>query len=109
MSQWVMHRHPRYFAEPLTFRPERWLDGLAKQIPAYAYFPFGGGPRVCIGKGFAQMEAALLLATIGQQFAFRLVPGHPVEPQPSITLRPRHGLRMTLAQRISWGRNGVKA
>jgi cytochrome P450 len=100
MSQWVMHRHPAYFAEPLSFRPERWLDGLAKQIPAYAYFPFGGGPRVCIGKGFAQMEAALLLATIGQQFAFRLVPGHPVEPQPSITLRPRHGLRMTLAQRI---------
>ncbi|MDB4895599.1 MAG: cytochrome [Firmicutes bacterium] len=100
MSQWVMHRHPRYFAEPLAFRPERWLDGLAKQIPAYAYFPFGGGPRVCIGKGFAQMEAALLLAAIGQRFTFRLEPGHPVVPQPSITLRPRHGVRMTLTQRV---------
>ena len=62
MSQWVNHRDPRYFPDPESFRPERWLDGLAKRIPKYAYYPFGGGPRVCIGNTFALMEAAIILA-----------------------------------------------
>ena len=57
MSQWVIHRDPRFFDDPEAFRPERWADGLAKRIPRYAYFPFGGGPRICIGNGFAMMEA----------------------------------------------------
>jgi cytochrome P450 len=96
MSQWVMHRDPRYFDAPLEFRPERWADGLVKRLPRFAYFPFGGGPRVCIGNSFALMEAILLLATIAQEFRMELVPGHPVEPFPSITLRPRYGMKMIL-------------
>ena len=72
MSQWVTHRDPRYFPDPEAFRPERWLDGLAKRLPKYAYYPFGGGPRVCIGNTFALMEAALILATVGQRYRFTL-------------------------------------
>jgi len=99
MSQWVMHRDARYFEEPEAFRPERWLDGLADRLPAGAYFPFGDGPRRCIGQGFALLEAALVIATIAQRFRFRLLPGHPVIPEPLVTLRPRHGIRMTLHAR----------
>jgi cytochrome P450 len=99
VSQWVNHRDPRYFHEPEAFRPERWLDGLARQIPKYAYYPFGGGPRMCIGHGFARMEAALLLAAIMQRYHLELVPGQEIVPQPSITLRPRHGIRMVLRRR----------
>jgi cytochrome P450 len=95
-SQWVMHRHPAYFADPLSFKPERWLDGLAKRLPAFAYFPFGGGPRMCIGKGFALMEAQLLLATIVQRYRFALVPGQVVVANPAITLRPRDGVMVTV-------------
>lgn len=92
MSQWVMHRHPRWFEAPLAFRPERWTDGLAKRLPAFAYFPFGGGPRMCIGKAFALMEAQLLLATIARRFRFTLVPGTSLTPSASITLRPAPGV-----------------
>ncbi|VTR99116.1 cytochrome P450 [Tuwongella immobilis] len=99
MSQWVMHRDERYFESPLSFRPERWLDGLAKRIPKYAYFPFGGGPRICIGNHFAQMEAALLLATIGQRYQFTHDDAMPVEPWPSITLIPNGGIHTTLKRR----------
>jgi cytochrome P450 len=99
LSQWVVHRDERFFQEPLVFRPERWLEGQAKQLPNFAYFPFGGGPRRCIGQGFAQLEAALVIGTIAQRFRFRLVPGHPVIPEPLVTLRPRHGIRMTLHAR----------
>ena len=96
ISQWVMHRDPRYFDAPLEFRPERWADGLAKRLPRFAYFPFGGGPRICIGNSFALMEAILVLATIARHFRMELVPGHLVEPFPSITLRPRFGMKMIL-------------
>jgi cytochrome P450 len=99
LSQWVMHRHPRYFDEPLKFKPERWEGGLARRLPKYVYFPFGGGPRICIGTTFALLEAVLVLATIAQRFHFQLVPGHVVVPAPSITLRPRNGVRMILSRR----------
>lgn len=100
MSQWVSHRDPRYFGpDPEAFRPERWLDGLAKRIPKYAYYPFGGGPRVCIGNTFALMEAAILLATVGQRYRFTLDPGAVIDFSPQITLLPTHGIPATLALR----------
>jgi cytochrome P450 len=99
MAQWVVHRDPRWYAAPEEFRPERWEGDLLKRIPRFAYFPFGGGPRQCIGYAFAQMEAVLLLATIAQKFRLQLVPGHPVVPLASITLRPRHGVRVVLESR----------
>jgi cytochrome P450 len=99
ISQWVTHRDPRWFPEPDRFNPDRWIDESAAKLPHFAYFPFGGGPRVCIGAGFAMMEASLLLATIAQCFRLRLVPGQRIEPLPSITLRPRNGIFMALEER----------
>jgi len=98
-AQWVVHRDPRWFDAPLEFRPERWENGLAKQLPRFAYFPFGGGPRQCIGNTFALMEASVVLATIGQKFRLRLVPGHKVTPLASITMRPKSGIRVRLEAR----------
>jgi len=98
-AQWVVHRDARWFDAPTEFRPERWESGLAKQLPRFAYFPFGGGPRQCIGNTFALMEASIVLATIGQKFRFTLEPGHPVTPLASITLRPRDGIRVRLEAR----------
>jgi cytochrome P450 len=100
MSPWIMHRDPRFFAAPEQFDPDRWSTKAAQRLPRFAYFPFGGGPRLCIGASFAMMEATLLLAAIAQRYRFDLVPGHPVTALPSITLRPRHGMRM-LVRRIS--------
>lgn len=99
VSQWVTHRDPRFFADPERFHPGRWTDGLAKRLPRYAYFPFGGGPRGCIGSRFALMEGVLLLATVAQQYRFAPVPGHPVVLSPSITLRPGRGVRLALHRR----------
>ena len=99
MSQWLIHRDPRFYDEPGTFRPERWLDGLASRLPRFAYFPFGGGPRQCIGESFAWMELVLLAATIAQQWRFELVPGHPVVPHAAVTLRPKHGMKMIARRR----------
>ena len=99
VSQWLMHHDARYFENPDAFIPERWADGLAKRLPKYAYFPFGGGPRMYIGSNFAAIEATLLLATIAQRFRLTLVPGHPIELLASITLRPKHGIRVRLAGR----------
>lgn len=96
ISQWVMHRHPKYFENPEAFIPERWTEDFEKQLPRGVYIPFGDGPRVCIGKGFAQMEAVLLLATIAQQFELDLEPSFPIVPQPSITLRPEYGIKVQL-------------
>ena len=70
MSQWVMHRDARYYDDPDAFRPERWLDGLADRLPAGAYFPFGDGPRRCIGQGFALLESAMVIGTLAQRFRF---------------------------------------
>jgi cytochrome P450 len=96
MSQWVMHRDPRFWDAPEKFRPERWADGLAQRLPKFAYFPFGGGPRLCIGNAFALLEAALVLATIVQRFRFTRVPGPEVRPRPTITLRPERGIDLLL-------------
>ena len=96
MSPWILHRDPRFFEQPEQFNPDRWTADAAQHLPKFAYFPFGGGPRLCIGASFAMMEANLLLAAIAQRFQLRLVPGHAVDALPSITLRPRHGMRMSL-------------
>ncbi len=101
MSQWIMHRHPAYFPEPEKFDPDRWSTERAQRLPRFAYFPFGGGPRQCIGSSFAMMEATLLLATIAQSFRLCAVPDHPVVPIPSFTLRPKYGVRMTIESRPS--------
>ncbi len=95
ISQWAMHRNPQYFADPEIFKPERWADDLEKQLPRGVYIPFGDGPRICIGKGFALMEAILLLTTVAQKFRLNLLPV-PIVPQPSITLRPEHGIKVVL-------------
>ena len=99
MSQFVMHRDPRYFPEPLRFDPDRWTAEARDSRPQFSYFPFGGGPRRCIGEGFAWMEGILLIATLAQHWQMRLVPNHPVALKPVITLRPKHGMRMTLTSR----------
>jgi cytochrome P450 len=99
VSQWITQRDSRYFDDPDAFRPERWLDGLENRLPPGSYFPFGDGPRRCIGQGFALLEAAIVTATLAQKFSFRMVPGHPVIPEPLVTLRPRHGIQMTLHSR----------
>jgi cytochrome P450 len=92
LAQWVVHRDPRWFEAPLEFRPERWEGDLLKRIPRFAYFPFGGGPRQCIGNNFAVMEATLLLATLAQEFRISLMPGREIIPAASITLRPKTGI-----------------
>lgn len=99
ISQYVVHRLPHTFEDPENFDPDRWFDGLEKRIPKYAYFPFGGGPRLCIGQSFAKMEAALLLATIAQRFRLKLSGEQRTTPQPSITLRPKNGVRVVLEER----------
>ncbi len=99
LAQCVTHRDPRFFDDPDQFRPERWADGLAKRLPKFAYFPFGGGQRACIGTSFANMEATLVLATLCRRFRFELLNAEPVELQASVTLRPKHGLRMRVRSR----------
>ena len=96
LSQWVMHRDPRYYDNPDAFRPGRWLDGLADRLPPGAYFPFGDGPRRCIGQGFAMLESALVIAAVAQRFRFRLIPGRNAVPEPLVTLRPKQGIWMKL-------------
>lgn len=100
-SQWVMHRSERWWERPLEFLPERWTDAAAQARPKFAYFPFGGGPRQCIGEAFAWMEGTLLLATIARRWQFSLSGGVQAVPQPVITLRPKGGLRVTARHRIA--------
>lgn len=99
MFQWSVHRDPRFFDRPEEFFPERWENDYAKSLPRCAYFPFGAGPRLCIGNTFAQAEVPLLLAAIVQKFQLKLVAGHRVATAPSLTLRPLKGIRVTLKKR----------
>src|SRR5262245_5926097 len=99
MSPYILHHDPRYFPEPDRFDPDRWTPEFKAALPQFAYFPFGGGPRRCIGESFAWMELILVVATIAERWKLSLVPGHPVEPQPVVTLRTKHGMKMTLANR----------
>jgi cytochrome P450 len=94
MSPWVMHRDSRFWPDPLRFDPERFREEARAARPKFAYFPFGGGARQCIGESFAWMEGVLILATLAQKWRFAMAPGQRVEPQPLITLRPRYGMRM---------------
>jgi cytochrome P450 len=96
---WVTQRDSRFFDNPERFEPERWTNERCEQIPKYAYFPFGAGPRQCIGNYFAMMEIILLLATIGQRFKFTLQPHHEVELLPVLSLRPKNGLPMIVSER----------
>ena len=99
ISQFITHRDPRFFPDPLTFDPDRFtLEGKARRTK-FTYFPFGAGARQCIGESFAWMEGVLILATLAQKWKLRLVSGHRVEPQPLITLRPKHGLQMEVELR----------
>jgi cytochrome P450 len=100
MSQWIVHRDPLLFDAPEEFRPERWLDGLESRLHPYAYFPFGGGPRRCIGQIFALMEAALVAATLAQKFRFGEPEGTSVVPEPLVTLRAKGGLPMKVKVRF---------
>jgi cytochrome P450 len=99
IAPWVLHRHPRLWHNPGRFDPERFSPERSATRARFSYLPFGGGRRICIGAAFATAEATLLLATVAQRYRLRLVPGHPVEPQGLITLRARHGMKMTLTPR----------
>src|SRR5215813_11069492 len=94
MSQYVMHHDARYFPDPFRFDPDRWVPEARASRPQFSYFPFGGGPRRCIGEGFAMMEAIMVLATLAQTWRLRHVPSHRVAVQPLITLRPKYGMEM---------------
>jgi cytochrome P450 len=100
ISPYALHRHRAHWENPEGFDPDRFLPENADARAKYAYLPFGGGPRLCIGNGFAMMEAQIILAMIVQRYRLALVPGKPVEPDPVITLRPKHGLPMTLQPRL---------
>ena len=99
LAQSVTHADPRFFPDPERFDPDRWTPEAEAARPKFSYFPFGGGPRVCIGEGFAWMEGILLLAILGQSWRLRLAPGQIVATQPIVTLRPRFGMRMRLGRR----------
>lgn len=99
LSPYVTHRHPEIWEEAERFDPERFRPERQAERPRFAYMPFGGGPRQCIGNRFAMTEAMLILAMLTQRYRLDMVPDHPVELEPLITLRPRHGLRMTIVER----------
>jgi cytochrome P450 len=99
LSQYVTHRHPEFWPDPERFDPERFAPAAAKTRPRYAYFPFAGGPRMCIGAQFAITEATLILACLASSFELTPLPGHAVVPNPSVTLRPRNGAPMRVTVR----------
>ena len=103
ISQFITHRDPRFFPDPLRFDPERLTPEARSRRTKLTYFPFGAGVRQCIGESFAWMEGVLMLATLAQKWKLRMVPGHRVEPEPLITLRPKYGMRMQLESRAQTG------
>ena len=100
MSQWIMHRDPRFFSAPEQFDPNRWITSACQNLPRFAYFPFGGGPRQCIGASFATTEAVLILTTIARRYQLMSVEKTPVLPVPSLTLRPKDPIRMRIEARF---------
>jgi cytochrome P450 len=100
MSQWVMHRDPRFFPDPEKFDPDRWNTSACQNLPRFAYFPFGGGPRQCIGASFATTEAVLILASIARRYQLVSVDKTPVLPVPSLTLRPKGPICMRIVPRL---------
>ena len=98
-SPWVTHHDARWFEEPEHFEPDRWSPDRRRSRTGFSYFPFGGGPRVCVGEAFARTEAVLILATVGRRWRLRLAPDHAIETEAGITLRPKHGLRMVPERR----------
>ena len=94
MSPYVMHRDARFYDRPDDFNPDRWTPGFEASLPRFAYFPFGGGARQCIGEQFAWMEAVLVLATVAQRWRLELVPTQRIVPQPLVTLRSKYGMTM---------------
>src|SRR5437660_845113 len=101
MFQWATQRDARFYDRPHEFVPERWTEEFSERLPKYAYFPFGGGPRACIGASFAMMEIILVLATIGQRFRLDLVKDHPVTIFPAMSLRPKEGVKVIVKLRGS--------
>jgi cytochrome P450 len=101
VSQYLMQRDPRFFSDPERFDPERWTPEVAAQRPKYSYFPFGGGPRQCIGEGLARLISLLVTATIGQRWRLALAPHQKIELEPLITLRPKYGIRMIIKRRLA--------
>lgn len=99
ISPWLLHRHHRLWDEPELFAPERFAPERKEKMHRFAYMPFGGGPRICIGMGFAMQEALIILAMVARRWRLQLKKGHPVEPVARITLRPKHGLKMHLLAR----------
>jgi cytochrome P450 len=99
ISPWLIQRDPRFWPDPLRFDPERFTPEAKAARPKFAYFPFGGGARMCIGESFAWMEGVLVIATLAQRFRLRLAQDRPVVPQALITLRPRHGVPVTVERR----------
>jgi cytochrome P450 len=99
LSQWVMHRNPRWFPDPERFDPHRFTTDAVRSRPRLAYLPFGAGRRLCLGEDFAWMQGVLVLAAVARRFRLLLAPGQTIEPEPNVTLRPRGGLRMQLAHR----------
>jgi cytochrome P450 len=103
VSPWTLGRDARWFPHPQQFDPERFTPENEAKLPKYAYIPFGGGPRICIGNQFALMEAQLVLATIAQRYSFRMKPGFVTRPQRAFTLRPSNGMQMVARDRIKVG------
>jgi cytochrome P450 len=99
MSQYVMHHDPRFFENPEKFSPERWTGAMQEKLPKYAYFPFGGGPRRCVGEQFAWFEGVIMLAAIGRRWKMSHIPSHKAEMWPRITLQPKNGMMMRLSER----------
>jgi cytochrome P450 len=100
LCPWIVHRDPRFYEQPHAFLPERWTEEFARQLPKFAYFPFGGGQRTCIGASFARMQTSLMLVTMAQRFRLSLAPRFKLQLLPTITLQPKHGISVVLQDRL---------
>ena len=99
ISPYVTHRLPEFWPDPERFNPDRFALDRIQERPRFAYVPFAAGPRLCMGRNFALMEGTFVIAMVAQRYRLKLVPGHPIEMKTMATMRPRHGVRMTLHAR----------